>query len=105
MTDRIRMIVVGAGRGRAHLKSFLTLTEAFEVAGLVDLDEERLENALGEHELSPDLGYTSYDEALARSGCDGGDLGSLSRDRERAGRRSKWRYRPRGRRPLRATRL
>jgi predicted dehydrogenase len=71
MTDRLRMIVVGVGRGRAHLRSFLALPDAFEVAGLVDLDEERLENALGEHELSPDLGYTSYDEALARSGCDG----------------------------------
>ena len=71
MADRIRMIVVGAGRGRSHLRSFLALPDHFAVAGLVDLDEERLETALAEFELPRGLGYTSFEEALANSGCDG----------------------------------
>ncbi len=71
MADRLRMIVVGAGRGRSHLKSFLALEDDFEVVGLVDQDEGRLKNALGEHELPTSLGFTSYEQAIADSGCDG----------------------------------
>lgn len=71
MADRIRMIIVGAGRGRSHLKSFLALPELFEVAGLVDLDEERLQIALSEFELPQSIGYTSFEEALSNTGCAG----------------------------------
>ena len=71
MADRIRMIVVGAGRGRSHLRSFLALPDTFTVAGLVDLDEGRLETALAEFELPRGLGYASFEDALANSGCDG----------------------------------
>lgn len=65
------MIVVGVGRGRSHLHSFLALPDQFDVVGLVDLDAERLQNTLSELDLPADLGYTSYDDALLRSNCDG----------------------------------
>ena len=71
MAERIRMIVVGASRGLGHLQSFIDLPERFEVVGLVDLDADRLGAGLELFELPANLGYTSYDEALANAGCDG----------------------------------
>jgi predicted dehydrogenase len=71
MANRMRMIVVGAGRGRAHLRSFLALPDVFEVVGVVDLDEDRLDNVLSEFKLESARGFTSYEKALTESGCDG----------------------------------
>ena len=82
MADPLRMIVVGAGRGRSHLRSFLALPEQYEVVGVVDLDEARLKEALDSFELSEDLGYTAYDEALAQSGCDGVMVATWARTHE-----------------------
>jgi predicted dehydrogenase len=82
MADPLRMIVVGAGRGRSHLRSFLALPEQYEVVGLVDMDPERLKEALGSFDLPESLGYTSYDEALAQSGCDGVMVATWARTHE-----------------------
>ena len=82
MSEPIRMIVVGAGRGRSHLRSFLALPEQYEVVGLVDMDQERLTAALEAFELSENLGYTSYDQALAQSGCDGVMVATWARTHE-----------------------
>ena len=71
MSERLRMIIVGAGRGRSHLRSFLALPALFEVAGLVDLDADRLAPVLADNGLPAHLGFTSYDEALAQTNCDG----------------------------------
>jgi predicted dehydrogenase len=72
VVDRpIRMLVVGAGRGLHHLRSFQELRNSFAVAGLVDLDEERLRKGLEEHNLTEAFGFTSFQDALASSGCDG----------------------------------
>lgn len=70
MPERIRTIVVGAGRGRAHLRSLLALPTLFEVVGLVDLDADRLTPVLAANGLPAHLGFTSYDEALTRTNCD-----------------------------------
>ncbi len=82
MPDRLRMIVVGAGRGRAHLRSFLSLPEQFEVVGVVDLDAYRLQQALDQHALPPELGYTAYEQALEQSGCDGVMVATWARTHE-----------------------
>ena len=70
MLERSRTIVVGAGRGRAHLRSLLALPTLFEVVGLVDLDADRLTPVLAANGLPAHLGFTSYDEALTRTNCD-----------------------------------
>ena len=82
MAQRIRVIVVGVGRGRSHLRSFLALPDLFEVVGLVDLDAERLQKTLAEHDLPENLGYTSCDEALARSECDAVMVATWARTHE-----------------------
>ena len=82
MAERIRMIVVGLGRGRSHLRSFLALPDLFEVVGLVDLDAERLQKTLTEHDLAENLGYASYDKALARSDCHGVMVATWARTHE-----------------------
>ena len=71
MADRIRMIVVGVGRGRDHLKSFVDLPGQFEVVGVVARNADRAAKALEEVNLPAGLAYTSYDEALAKTECDG----------------------------------
>ena len=71
MDRPIRMLVVGAGRGLQHLRSFQNLQNSFAVAGLVDLSEERLQKGLEDHDLAETFGFTSFQDALANSGCDG----------------------------------
>ena len=71
MPDRIRMLVVGVGRGRDHLQSLVDLPEQFGVAGVVARSVDRAAKALEELNLPTDLAYASYDEALANAECDG----------------------------------
>ncbi|MBM4437064.1 MAG: Gfo/Idh/MocA family oxidoreductase [Actinobacteria bacterium] len=82
MAKPIRMLVVGAGRGRSHLRSFLNLPDLFEVVGVVDLDAARLQKALDEAQLPARLGATSFESALAESGCDGVMIATWARSHE-----------------------
>ena len=82
MTEPIRMIVAGAGRGRSHLRSFIELPAQFEVAGLVDLDPGRVAEALEHFSLPAGMGYRSFDEALAESDCDGVMIATWARTHE-----------------------
>ena len=82
MADRLGMIVVGAGRGRAHLRSCLTLSDRFDVVGLVDIDPARLQQALDEFGLPESLGYTSFDDALADATCDAVVIATWARTHE-----------------------
>ena len=58
------------------------MPEQFELVGVVDLSTELLNTVLEEFALPESLGYTSYDEALERTACEGGrdrHLGARSR--------------------------
>ena len=70
-TNRLRMVIVGCGRGQSHARSMLTLSDKFELVGLVDIDEKRLKTAIDNLGLPADLAYTSFAEALEKSECDG----------------------------------
>ena len=70
MVSKVRAIVVGAGRGRSQVKSFLDLPEKYELVGWIDLNTELLNQRLDEFDLPHSLGGASYDDALANSGCD-----------------------------------
>ena len=70
-TNRLRMVVVGCGRGQSHARSMLALSDEFELVGLVDMDEKRLKTATDNLGLPADLAYTSFAEALEKSECDG----------------------------------
>jgi predicted dehydrogenase len=67
----LRMIVVGSGRGKSHVRSCLARPDTFELVGLVDIDAQRLEAAIRDLELPDHLAYTSYPQALEGSDCDG----------------------------------
>ena len=82
MADRIRIVIVGAGRGRSHLRSVRGLPEQYEVAGVVDLDTERLRKLCVEEELAPDLAYGSLEEALAATACDAVVVATWARTHE-----------------------
>ena len=82
MTERIRMIVAGAGRGRSHLRSFIELPAQFEVVGLVDLDPGRVAAALENFGLPAGMGYHSFDAALAETDCDGVMIATWARTHE-----------------------
>ena len=69
--NRLRMIVVGSGRGQSHARSFLAQPDRFELVGLVDIDAQRLKVAMSNLELPDRFAYTVYAEALERSECDG----------------------------------
>ena len=71
ISRRLRMIVVGAGRGQSHVRSLLAQPDKFELVGLVDVDEGRLRTAMNNLQLPDQLAYTSYPEALEKSSCDG----------------------------------
>ena len=82
MADRIRTVIVGAGRGRSHLRSLLALTEQYELAGVVDLDAARLSKLCAEEALAEDLAYRSLDEALAATACDAVVVATWARTHE-----------------------
>ena len=69
MADPIRVVVVGAGRGRSHLRSVLALGERFELAGVVDPDAARLAKLCAEERVAPALAFASLDDALAATAC------------------------------------
>jgi predicted dehydrogenase len=82
MADRIRTVIVGAGRGRSHLRSLLALTEQYELAGIVDLDAARLSKLCAEEALAEDLAYRSLEEALAATACDAVVVATWARTHE-----------------------
>ena len=82
MANPLRMIVMGAGRGQTHARSFLRVPEKFEFAGLVDIDAETLGGALERLGLSADLGYDSFAAALDASGCDGVVIATWARSHD-----------------------
>ena len=82
MADRIRTVIVGAGRGRSHLRSVLALPEQYELAGVVDLDAARLGKLCAEEELPEDLAYGSLEEALAATACDAVVIATWARTHE-----------------------
>lgn len=79
---KIRTLIVGVGRGRAHLRSLRALPERYEVAGVVDLDAERLRRLCAEEELAPELAYDSLDAALAAAACDAVVVATWARTHE-----------------------
>ena len=69
MADRIRIVIVGAGRGRSHLRSTRALPDQFELAGMVDLDAARLSKLCAEDGVPAELAFTSLETALAAGPC------------------------------------
>ncbi|MBM4437555.1 MAG: Gfo/Idh/MocA family oxidoreductase [Actinobacteria bacterium] len=70
MPQRIRALVVGAGRGQAQVRAFLDLPAQYELAGWVDLDTARLHAQLDKCGLPRALGSNSFEAAIARSDVD-----------------------------------
>lgn len=79
---RLRTLVVGAGRGRAHVRSLRALPERYAVAGVVDLDAERLRRLCAEEGLAPELAYGSLGAALAAGSCDAVVVATWARTHE-----------------------
>ena len=82
MVDPIRMIVVGLGRGKSHIRTITSLPEQFELVGVVDLNNEILNKVLEEFSLPESLGFASYDDALEQSSCDGVVIATWARSHE-----------------------
>lgn len=80
--EKIRTLIVGAGRGRAHLRSLRALPERYAVAGVVDLDGERLRRLCAEEGLAPELAYGSLDAALGAAACDAVVVATWARTHE-----------------------
>ncbi len=59
--ENLRCAVIGLGMGMAHLRGYLNNSRA-EVVGLVDLDEEKLANAL--KDVPGAKGYTDFEKML-----------------------------------------
>ncbi len=81
--NRLRMIVVGCGRGLSHARGLLAQPDRFELVGLVDLDAKRIKEALRSLDLPDRLAYTSYPEALKKSKCDGVIIATWARTHDR----------------------
>ena len=82
MADRIRIVIVGAGRGRSHLRSVLALAQHYELAGVVDLDAARLSKLCAEEKVPADLAYDSLAGALAATACDAVMVATWARTHE-----------------------
>ena len=82
MADPVRIVIVGAGRGRSHLRSVRALGERFELAGVVDLDGERLAQVCAAEQVAPELAYASLDDALAAGPCDAVVVATWARTHE-----------------------
>ena len=82
MADRIRIVIVGVGRGRSHLHSVRALPELYQLAGIVDLDAARLSKLCAEEELPAELAYRSLAEALAATACDAVMVATWARTHE-----------------------
>ena len=80
--QRLRTLIVGAGRGRAHVRSLRALPERYDVAGVVDLDAERLRRLCAEEGLAPELAYGSLGAALAAGSCDAVVVATWARTHE-----------------------
>lgn len=80
--EKIRTLIVGAGRGRAHLRSLRALPERYAVAGVVDLDAARLRQLCAEEGLAPELAYGSLDAALDAAACDAVVVATWARTHE-----------------------
>ena len=78
----IRIVIVGAGRGRSHLRSVRTLGDRFELAGVVDLDAARLAQVCAQEQVAPGLAFGSLDDALAAGGCDAVMVATWARTHE-----------------------
>ena len=79
---RLRTLIVGAGRGRAHVRSLRALPERYDVASVVDLDAERLRRLCEEEGLAPELAYGSLGAALAAGSCDAVVVATWARTHE-----------------------
>ena len=78
----IRIVIVGAGRGRSHLRSVRALGDRFELAGVVDLNAARLAQVCAQEQVAPDLAYGTLDDALAAGGCDAVMVATWARTHE-----------------------
>lgn len=75
-------MIVGAGRGRSHLRSVRALGERFALAGVVDLDGERLSRLCADERVAPELAYATLDDALAAGSCDAVVVATWARTHE-----------------------
>ena len=82
MAYRIRTAIVGAGRGRSHLRSMRALAEQYELAAVVDLDAARLGKLCAEEELPEEIAYDSLEAALAATACDAVVVATWARTHE-----------------------
>ena len=82
MAYRIRTAIVGAGRGRSHLRSMRALAEQYELAAVVDLDPARLGKLCAEEELPEEIAYDSLEAALAATACDAVVVATWARTHE-----------------------
>lgn len=83
VAEPIRTLIVGAGRGRSHLRAMRGLPDRYAVAGVVDLDAERLRALCAEEKLAPGLAFASLDAALtAGGGCDAVVVATWARTHE-----------------------
>ena len=82
VADRIRTVIVGAGRGRSHLRSVRALPERFELAAVVDVDAARLGQLCAEEAIPEKLAYGSLEKALAATACDAVVVATWARTHE-----------------------
>ncbi|MDE0229459.1 MAG: Gfo/Idh/MocA family oxidoreductase [Spirochaetaceae bacterium] len=82
MAGPVRIVIVGVGRGRSHLRSVRALGERFEVAGVVDQDAARLARVCAEEQVAPDLAFPSLEEALTAGTCDAVMVATWARTHE-----------------------
>lgn len=82
MKKKVRFLIVGAGRGRTHVRSIKSLGNEFELAGVVDLDVKRLHQLCDEEEIDYGQAYTSLETALEQSCCDAVVVATWARTHE-----------------------
>ncbi len=82
MTNRIKTVVVGAGRGRSQVRSLGRAADLFELTAWVDLDLERLHGAIDEAGLPRELASDSLDDTLASRDVDAVVVATWARTHE-----------------------
>ena len=82
MAAPIRIVIVGAGRGRTHLRSVRALAGQFELTGVVDTDAARLSTLCAQEHVPEALAYSSLDDALAATPCDAVVVATWARTHE-----------------------
>ena len=82
MPAPLKVVVVGAGRGRSQVQSIRRLPELLELVAWVDLDLDRLHTRIDEAGLSHDLASPSLDSTLTTADCDAVVVATWARSHE-----------------------